>query len=187
MKKLITPEFRVSFPYLFKPNAFQEGKEPKYSVTMLFDKKANLKPLKQLMMETIKEKWGSNPPKGLRKPFRKGSEKELQGYDDDTIFMTCSSKMKVGLVDQARQPIIHEDDFYAGCYAHASVTCYAYDNQFGKGVSFGLQNVQKLRDGEPFSGRTKPEDDFEILEADDAFDAVDVDSEDDDDIFGDDD
>jgi hypothetical protein len=182
MKKVLTPKFRVSFPYLFKPNAFQEGQEPKYSITMLFDKKADLSELKEAMNEAIADKWGSKPPKGLKKPFRKGSEKELEGYDDDIIFMTCSSKMKVGLVNERRKPIISEDEFYAGCYAHATVVCYAYDNKFGKGVGFGLQNVQKLADGEPFSGRSKPEDDFEVLEKEGESESFE--SEDDEDIFG---
>jgi len=31
------------------------------------------------------------------------------------------------------------------------------------GVSFGLQNLQKMNDGEPFSGKTKAEDDFESI------------------------
>jgi hypothetical protein len=181
MEKILTPKFRVSFPNIFKPSSFGEG-EPKYSVTMLFEKGADLSKMKKLMNKTIKEKWGSNPPKKMKKPFRKGSEKDLEGYDDDTIFVTCSSKMPVGLVDRDRQPILSESDFYAGCYAHATVTCYSWDNNFGKGVAFGLQNIQKLEDGEPFSGRSNPEDDFEVLDGE-IDDYEEDDYEEDDDMF----
>jgi len=40
------------------------------------------------------------------------------------------------------------------------VRAFAYENK-SKGIAFGLQNIQKLGDGEPFSGRVKAADDFE--------------------------
>jgi hypothetical protein len=82
--------------------------------------------------------------------------------------------MQPGLVDQNLQRIISTDDFYSGCYARATITAYGYDKAGNKGVAFGLQNVQKLADGERFSGRTAAEDDFEavddfVAESDDSF------------------
>jgi len=164
----MTPEFRVSFANVFKPRAF-EGQEAKYSVCMLFDKKTDLSELKRLAAEAVNEKWpdSSKRPKGLRNPFRDGdTEKgDLAGYEGK-IFINASSKIKPGLVDQDVQPIISEDDFYSGCYARATVTAYAYDTAGNRGVAFGLQNLQKLRDGEAFSGRAKPEDEFTPVSTD---------------------
>jgi hypothetical protein len=45
------------------------------------------------------------------------------------------------------------------------VTAYAYDKAGNRGVAFGLQNIQKLKDGEAFDGRSKPEDDFQPVAA----------------------
>lgn len=161
-EKVLTPKFRVSFPAVFVPRAAMDGAEPKYSVVMLFPKTADLSKLKAIAKQALVEKWGDKIPKDLRSPFRDGNEKELDGYAD-CIFITASSKMKPGLVDGQKQEIISADEFYAGCYARATVNAYAYDRNGNRGVSFGLQNIQKLEEGEPFSGRTRPEDDFDAI------------------------
>ena len=73
--------------------------------------------------------------------------------------------MKPGVVDQNVQPIIEAEEMYAGCYARATLTAYAFDTAGNRGVAFGLQNIQKIRDGEPFTGREKAEDEFEAIES----------------------
>ena len=165
MQKAHTPEFRVSFPSVFKARSFNNG-DPKFSITMLFKKGTDLTELKKLAAAAAKEKWPTpeSRPKKLRNPFRDGdTEKaDMDGYAGH-IFVSASSKMAPGVVDRNRNPIDTDTEFYAGCYAHATVTAYAYNQKGNAGVAFGLQNVQKLRDGEPFSGRSKAEDDFEDL------------------------
>lgn len=162
MKKVITPEFRVSFPSVFTPSSF-EGQEPKYRITMLFEKGTDLNALKQLAAETVAEKWPNKDtrPKNIRNPFRDGDvdKPDMDGYAG-TIFLNASSKMKPGVVDSFVQPIIEEGEFYAGCYARATVTCYAYSFAGNNGVAFGLQNIQKTRDGDSFTGRSSAESDF---------------------------
>lgn len=164
-ENVITPEFRVSFPYVFRPQKpMEEGKDPKYSITMLFPKGADLSKLKAAAKEAAVEKWGADQskwPKNLRLPFRDQGEKELDGYEAGAIFVTATSKQKPGLVNARNEDIINDSDFYAGCYARASVRAFAYDKAGNRGVAFGLQNIQKLRDGDPLGGRTRPQDDFE--------------------------
>ncbi len=75
-------------------------------------------------------------------------------------FVSAKSKSKPGIVDSDRETIIDQSEFYSGCFARATVSAYAYDYMGNKGVSFNLLNVQKLDDGEPFSARSRPEDDF---------------------------
>ena len=182
-KKITTGEFRVSYANVFEPTKF-EGQTPKYGVTMLFPKGTDLSPMKKLAQEALNEKWPdkSKRPKGLRNPFRDGdTEKpDVDGYAGMT-FVRANSKQKPGVVDRQRNPIFTEEEFYSGCYARATLTAYAYDHAGNRGVAFGLQNLQKLRDGEEFSGRAKAEDDFEVYE-DDSDGAV-FDNEDDGDDF----
>lgn len=172
-KKCITPKFRVSFPNLFKPKAFEQ-QEAKYSITMLFPKSVDLaataggkNSLKQAALNAAAEKWGADRakwPKNLRLPFRDGNEKsEMQGYAEH-VFVSASSKMQPGLVDEKLLPILNEKDFYPGCYARAELIAFAYDKAGNKGVSFSLQNVQKLSDGEAFSGRKDAGDVFDAVE-----------------------
>lgn len=186
-RKTTTPKFRVSFPWVFEPQPpMEEGKgEPKYGVVMLFDKAAQATAefanMKKLAEAAARDKFGDKlKPDGngwfkvggkpLKNPLRDGEEKsDLEGYGPGVIFASATSKMQPGLVDAKLNRIMDREDFYAGCYARATVTAYGYDKAGNVGVAFGLQNLQKKGDGDAFSGRTKAEDDFEETESEDVF------------------
>lgn len=168
-----TPKFRVSYPKVFKPEINKLSKQPEYSLVALFPKGADLSKLKAAAKEAIIKKWGADPnkwPDNLRTPFRDQKERAKKlddgrrvlpdGYEEGAIYINLKSKQKPGVVDQNVQPILDETEFYAGCYAVASLNAYAYDQAGNRGVAFGLNNIQKVADGDPFSGRPKPEDDF---------------------------
>jgi hypothetical protein len=53
-------------------------------------------------------------------------------------------------------------EFYSGCYGRASVTLYPYDTSGSKGIACGLNNVQKLADGEKLGGATSAAADFAV-------------------------
>jgi len=173
----MTPKFRVSFPSVFEKTSY-EGSAPRYSVVGLFATaeftdadKAKWAAIRARMddvakaefKKTIKEIQASGV--NFRFPIRKGSEKpHLDGYNGDGIvfFTMASTKRRPGIVNKNGEPITidNQDEFYAGCYARATVIPFAYNNKFGKGVSIGLGNLQKLADGESFSGFSSPEEDF---------------------------
>lgn len=183
-ENVMTPEFRVSYPYLFTPQAPMANsvnKDPKYSVVMLFPKGVDLSVLKKAAEAAIVDKWGADKakwPKNLRTPFRDQGEKESDGYVAGAIFVTAASKQKPGVVNAAVQPIIDSSEVYAGCYGRATVRAFAYDNAGNRGVAFGLQNFQKTRDGDSLIGRMKPEQEFEPIAATESAGA------DDDDVLG---
>lgn len=167
---LITPEFRVSFAHVFRPQPPMAGSKPdakpKYGVTMLFAPGADLSKLKAAAAEAAQEKFGKRLADPIfaakvRTPFRDQGEKpELEGYVKGSIFVNATSAQRPGLVDHNVQAIINEADFYSGCYAVASVNAFAYEQMGNVGVAFGVNNIQKVRDGEPLGGRTRPEADF---------------------------
>lgn len=168
LKKCLTPIFRVSFPHVFKAKAFKEGQEAKYSIRMLFDKSTDLKELKRAVFNAAKEKWGAkeNWPE-MRMPFLNGDVGKHSKYDGykGCIVVGASSKQRPGVVDQKRGVITEEDEqFYPGCYARATLIAFAYETGSNIGVSFALQNLQKWKDGEQFSGRKKAADEFEEIE-----------------------
>lgn len=165
---LLTPEFRVSFPNVFKPaKPMPPATEGKFSVTMLFKKGENIDALKALAENALKAKWGPDAtkwPKGWRNPFKDQGEKSYEGYEEGCVFITASANRRPGIVDHKVQDIIDDSQIYPGCYARAYVTAYAYGGPgttFTPGVAFGLQHIQKLRDGDPLGGRTRPTDVFE--------------------------
>lgn len=166
--KITTPIFRVSFPHVFEP-VENQNHEKKYSIVMLFDKSHDLTVLKQAVAKAIVDRWGSDKtkwPKGLRNPLRDGEEKVLAGYPEyaGTIFCTASSKVPPGIVDGRLQAILDKNEFYSGCWARATVVAFAYDKSGNRGVAFGLNNIQKVKDDTPFTARTKAENDFKALE-----------------------
>lgn len=157
-QKILTPEFRVSFPSVFEPQDFN-GKQT-YCVTMLFDGDTDLSELKAAVKAAAEEKWGKKVPANVRNPIRDGAEKaHLDGYDG-CMFIRASSKTKPGLVDQNCVEIIDPSEFYAGCIARATVVPFAYDQAGNKGVSFLLSNIQKVAEGQSFSSRGRAADDF---------------------------
>lgn len=175
-KKVLTPTFRVSFPNVFQASSAPGSDKRHYSVVAIFDKDILTKDpeqakafaaLKQAMKDCAREEWGDKIPKDLKNPFRDGAEKETPGYGEGKLFITFKTEEKngrPGLVDQNMQRIIEESQFYPGCYARATVNPYAWTYMGKSGISFGLQNIQKVGDGEPLGGgRSKAEDDFSAV------------------------
>lgn len=170
-KSIVTPIFRVSFPHAFEPHSM-DGGAPKYGVTAVFDKKKFSDKDKQrwAAMEALAnevsmakfKKRIKELPANFKKPIRDGAEKEgLDGFGPGLVFTNLTTKFKPGVIDKDGKTKIIDDPeaFYPGCYARATVTCYGYDNK-GKGIAFGLMNLQKLGDGARLDSRTDAEDDF---------------------------
>jgi hypothetical protein len=173
MNKILTPEFRAAFVSVFKPKGIKgdPNAKEKYSVVMLFPKDADLKDLKAAAEAAAKAKWGGKVPPKLKTPFK--DQKEAVNGDGDQyagfgegIYIQASSDTQPGIVDAKVKDIIDDKDFYSGCYARATVNAYAWEHPTGgKGISFGLLNIQKLRDGDRLGGgRAKPTDDFQPVE-----------------------
>ena len=171
-ENIITPAFRAAFISVFRASATKNpdgtmGKA-KYSIRAMFPPTADLQALKDQAHTVAMEKWAGKPPKTVRSPFRTNEELEnpVAGVGDDWIVMTFSANedRRPGIVDAKLQDIIDEADVYSGAWYRAQVRAFAYDNAGNKGVSFGLQNVQKLRDDETLgSGRTPANKAFEAI------------------------
>ncbi len=171
-KSLVTPIFRVSFPHTFEARPGMDGGEPKFGVTAVWDKaKFSTKDKErwtamqalgdEVSMAKFKKKI-KDLPDNFKKPIRKGEEKEgLDGFGPGLVFANLTTKFKPGIVDKdGKSKLIDDEDaFYPGCYARATITCYAYENK-GKGVAFGLMNLQKIAEGARLDSRTDAEDDF---------------------------
>jgi hypothetical protein len=171
--RLLTPPFRVSFPSVFEKASYNNG-TPRFSVVGLFypkdfsdsDKekwKAILAKLDEVSKEGFKKGWKELDRGVYKVPFHKGDEKDYQGYGDpNMIFFTmANAKRRPQIVDVKNNPITSEnaEEFYAGCWARASVNPYWFNN-IGKGLAIGLGNLQKIKDDESFEGFTSAEDDF---------------------------
>jgi len=156
--KVITGKVRFSYAHVFEPSAITEGQEKKYSVSLIIPKSDTktldkIKAAIQAALEEGKAKFGGKIPKTWKNPLRDGDEER---EDDEnyanSMFVNANSSKKPGLVDQDTNPIMDKDDFYSGCYGRASVNFYAFNVSGNQGIACGLNNLQKLEDGERLSG-----------------------------------
>jgi hypothetical protein len=170
--KVITGKVRFSYANVWQPKSINGGDE-KYSVSLIIPKKdkqtvAEIQAAIELAKKEGATKFGGKVPASLKLPLRDG---DVDRPDDEAYkgcyFVNANSKDRPGIVDQNVKPILDQTEFYSGCYGRASITFYAFNQNGNKGIACGLQNLQKLSDGEPLSGRSRAEDDFTTAEDDD--------------------
>lgn len=177
--KVVTGEVRFSYLHVFEPHAIEEGQEKKYSVSLLIPKsdKKTLNAIKKAI-EAAKvagaPKWGGKVPPNLKMPLRDGDvDRPDQEEYAGMYFINANSTNKPGIVDASVQPILDSTELYSGCYGRASVNFYAYNVSGNKGIACGLNNIQKLRDGETLGGRSRAEDDFDAVDIEEDDDGMD--------------
>ena len=97
----------------------------------------------------------------IKNPLRDGDmERPDDAAYEDSYFINANSATAPGIVDAARNPIIEHSEVYSGVYGRASINFYAFNSNGNKGIACGLNNLQKISDGEPLGGKTRAEDDF---------------------------
>lgn len=167
--KVVTGKVRFCYCNVFVPTAMNEGDELKYNTCILIPK-SDTKTIEainnavayamELGKTKIADKNGKIVQATLKMPLRDGDEER----PDDPAYAGCyfvnaNSKKKPSIVDKNLQEIMERDEFYSGCYGRASINFYAY-NVKSKGIACGLQNLQKLADGEMLAGGSTAEEDF---------------------------
>lgn len=173
--KVVTGKVRFSFVNVFEARAFGEGQTPKYSVMLLIPKSdvgtiARIKKaIDAAAQKALMTKFGGRLPAVLKTTLKDADKDtdqdgeifaEKWDYTAGHYIINVSSKNAPQIVDAARNPIIDPTEFYSGCYGRASINFFAYNNQGNKGVSAGLNNLQKLEEGEPLGSFSTAEQDF---------------------------
>lgn len=177
--KVVTGRVRFSYVNIFKSRAFQADQDAKFSICLLIPKedKATLKKIKAAIDEAIQEgissKWNGKKPANVKLPLRDGDEEradEAPEYEG-MMFLNANSTQKPGIVDKDLNEILDPDEVYSGCWGRASINFYPFSVNGNKGIGVGLNNVQKLKDGEHLgAARASAESDFDDdFEDDDEF------------------
>ena len=176
MKVITGPNTRWSYCNVWQPKSINGG-TPKYSVSLIIPKSdtVTINKIKAAIEAAYKE--GEAKLKGngrsvpalsvLKTPLRDG---DAERPDDEAYanayFVNANSATAPGIVDADRQPILDTSEVYSGVYGRASINFYAFNSNGNKGIACGLNNLQKVRDGEPLGGKSRPEDDFADEEED---------------------
>ncbi len=161
---------RWSYVNAWEPKSINGG-APKYSVSLIIPKSdtKTLEKIRAAIQAAYEE--GQSKLKGngrsvpalsaLKTPLRDG---DAERPDDEAYanayFVNANSGTAPGIVDADRNPILERSEVYSGVYGRASINFYAFNSNGNKGIACGLNNLQKIRDGEPLGGKSRAEDDF---------------------------
>ena len=170
--KVVTgPNTRWSYANVWEAKSINGGK-PQYSISLIIPKddtqtvtkvKAAIKAAYEEGAGKLKGNGKSVPPlAAIKNPLRDG---DVERPDDpayqNCYFINANNKNNApGIVDANRQPIIDHSEVYSGVYGRASISFYAFNSNGNKGIACSLNNLQKIRDGEPLGTHSSAEDDF---------------------------
>ena len=162
--KVITgPKTRWSYANVWDAKSINGG-APKYSVSLIIPK-SDVKTVAKInaAIEAAYTE-GESKLKGngrsvpalaaIKTPLRDG---DVERPDDpayaNSYFINANSATAPGIVDADRNPILERSEVYSGVYGRASISLYAFNSNGNKGIACGLNNLQKISDGEPLGGR----------------------------------
>jgi len=170
MKVITGPETRWSYANVWEAKSINGG-TPKFSVSLIIPKtdtltvskiKAAIEAAYHEGEAKLKGNGKSVPPlAAIKTPLRDG---DIERPDDpayaNAFFINANSGTAPGIVDADRNIILNRAEVYSGVYGRASINFYAFNSNGNKGIACGLNNLQKVRDGEPLGGKSRAEDDF---------------------------
>ena len=178
--KVITgPNTRWSYANVWEAKSINGG-TPKFSVSLIVPKsdKVTVEKIKAAIQAAYEEGQAklkgngrSVPPlTAIKTPLRDG---DTERPDDpayaNAFFINANSATAPGIVDADCNPILSRSEVYSGVYGRASISFYAFNSNGNKGIACGLNNLQKIRDGEPLGGKSRAEDDFATADDEDDF------------------
>ena len=177
MKVITGKDTRWSYCNVWEAKAINGG-TPKFSVSLLIPKSdtVTVKKIKAAIEAAYREgeaKLKGNgktvpPLTAIKTPLRDG---DAERPDDPAYaghyFLNANSTTAPGIVDADCQPILTRSEVYSGVYGRASISFYAFNSSGNRGIACGLNNLQKIRDGEPLGGRASAESDFSDFDDED--------------------
>ena len=169
--KIVTGKCRASYVHLNAPAKIGDDGKLKYSVSVIIPKSdtVTLNRVNAAIQAAYAEGEGKLKGNGktvpplatLKTPLRDGdAERPDDPTYENAYFLNANSVARPIIVDRNRQEILDPDEIYSGMYARFSLGFYAFNSNGNRGIACGLNNVQKLADGEPLSGRSSPDEDF---------------------------
>ncbi len=170
MKVITGSDTRWSYANVWEAKSINGG-TPKFSVSLIIPKSdtrtiAKIKAAIEAAYREGEAKLKGNgktvpPLSAIKTPLRDGNtERPDDPAYANAYFINANSATAPGIVDANLQPILERSEVYSGVYGRASINFYAFNSNGNKGIACGLNNLQKIRDGEPLGGKSRAEDDF---------------------------
>ena len=177
MKVVTGRDTRWSYANVWEAKSINGG-TPKFSVSLIIPKSdvVTVNKIRKAIEAAyhegeakLKGNGRSVPPlTAIKTPLRDG---DTERPDDpayaNSYFVNANSSTAPGIVDADLNPILTRSEVYSGVYGRASINFYAFNSNGNKGIACGLNNLQKIRDGEPLGGKSSAAADFGTDDDDD--------------------
>lgn len=176
MKKKTSPERKfmlknviLSYPDLVHGTPDQRSGKIKFSAAFITTDKTNIADLAAAELAAIRDQFG---PQATAKMVSDGEIKstwrrnkaDQKKVNAPNGFVNARSEQRPGIVDRAAKPIIGKDvetELYPGAVVNVTLFAYYYNTEGNSGISFGLNNIQKVKDGTRLDNRKSAEEEFD--------------------------
>ena len=171
MTRTVLSDVRILWPSVFEPAGVPGDPTGKlaFSVVALLPDAAAVKPLLKVLHDVAAEKHGDKFAKAMVSAFADGGrspanhfpirrcdendDSKLAGFDGWWCRFKANEKYPPTVVDRRAQKIMDTDMIYSGCWCNIDFGAYGWDHRTGgKGVSFGLNALQFVRNDDSIGG-----------------------------------
>lgn len=170
--KFTTGLVRLSYAHIFEPKANMNGVE-QYSASLIIPKKdaAQVQRINDFLQGMLKDNdviarlGGAKAVKaGVTLPLHDADEKKPDdGAYANSFYLNAKANVdhapKVLLYD--RTECVDRSEVYSGCWVQAVLEFYPYNKNGNRGIGVSLSAVRKVKDGEPLSGATVSDKDWD--------------------------
>lgn len=196
----LTKKVRLSYSSIWEAKSMLDEKgnptgTPKFAAQLLIPKTdtVTVERIKTAFKAAVElgksKKWNGEVPDTVKlsKVLKDGDKPNNNGKLNEAAkncwYISASAVTKPNVIDLDEVKITDQAKVYSGCFIRASINLFPYNFKgMSKGIGVGLNNIQKLSEGEPLGGRNTAEYDFS-LEAYDDEETTETQSNDDSDDF----
>lgn len=167
--KISTGKCRINFPCLFTPREDLSGREM-FDCVLFFDRNSQTAKRLRDAYDALKDDPENKKifaSGNVEYPVKDGDE-VADRYPEyaGKLYIKVKNSKKPVVLDADNVEIIDPSEIYSGCYVQAVLSAFCYNKAGHRGVSFWLQGIKKIADGEPIGGSRVTAADFddEILD-----------------------
>lgn len=152
----------LSFPKVFKAEAYAEGQKPRFSTTLLFDPGSEaVKVIRGALNDIVREQWDGKKPNGLEVCLHEGDKKIASARNPENyemyagkLYVTASTSADTPpvIVDlDGRTPlVVSSGKIYGGAIVDAVLRLWGQDNKWGIRINAELKGLRWRGKGTPF-------------------------------------
>ena len=163
---------RWAYVNVWEPKVPLQGGRPKFSIRLIIPKddfatvakiKAAIRAAYAKDADKLRNEDGTLPTfDEIKMPLNDGDKTPLRNPEDyaNCYYINANTETAPGIVDADMNPVITRSDVYSGVYGRASISFYAFNKGYVRGIACSLNNLQLIRPGEHLGRHSEAAEDF---------------------------